>query len=87
VGAHVDAKRYLTATNPGYGQRLSPASVATLRLQGGPMTPEEAAEYGQNPELRDALRLRSWDEMAKDAAWTGPGVEEYRGMMELHLAG
>jgi putative nucleotidyltransferase with HDIG domain len=35
---HVDAKRYLVATNAAYCSRLSPASQATLLLQGGPMT-------------------------------------------------
>jgi len=85
VGGHVDAKRYLTATNPGYMERLSPASVETLRLQGGPMTDEDLAAYGAQPELRDMLRLRSWDEMAKDSAWTGPDLESYRAMLIRQL--
>ncbi len=33
VGSHVQAKRYLTAANPAYAARLSPASQETLRLQ------------------------------------------------------
>jgi len=74
VGGHVDAKRYLTATNHGYMERFSPASVETLRLQGGPMTDEDLAAYGAQPELRDMPRLRSWNEMARDSAWTGPGI-------------
>jgi hypothetical protein len=41
VRHHVPAKRYLCATDPGYFARLSPASVLTLKLQGGPM---DAAE-------------------------------------------
>lgn len=86
VGAHVDAKRYLTATNEGYFERLSPASVETLRLQGGPMSTEDAAAYAADPNLRDKLRLRSWDEMAKDPDWAGPGIEDYRAMMLRHLA-
>lgn len=85
VGGHVDAKRYLTATNPDYLKRLSPASVETLSLQGGPMTSEEAARFAGQQELKDVLRLRAWDELAKDAAWTGPGLESYREMMLHHL--
>ena len=39
VRLHVAAKRYLCATEPGYFGLLSPESVRTLALQGGPMTP------------------------------------------------
>ena len=85
VGGHVDAKRYLTAVNPGYLARLSPASVETLRLQGGPMNESSAAEFAVVPELRDILRLRSWDEMAKDPKWEGPRLESYREMLARHL--
>ena len=38
VRLHVPAKRYLCATDPDYFRMLSPASVHTLGLQGGPMT-------------------------------------------------
>jgi phosphonate degradation associated HDIG domain protein len=85
VGGHVDAKRYLTSTNAGYMDRLSEASKETLVLQGGPMTVEEAAEFGSEPELRDILRLRSWDEMAKDPEWDGPRLESYRGALLAYL--
>jgi phosphonate degradation associated HDIG domain protein len=87
AGGHVDAKRYLTATSPAYLGRLSAASLETLLLQGGPMTPEEAARFASQPELNDILRLRTWDEMAKDPHWRGPGLEAYRGRLILHLAG
>lgn len=85
VGAHVDAKRYLTATNAGYMERLSPASQETLRLQGGPMDESSAAAFALDPDLRDKLRLRAWDESAKDRAWRGPGIGEYRDIMLRHL--
>ena len=38
VRMHVDAKRYLCAVEPDYRQQLSPASLVSLALQGGPMT-------------------------------------------------
>jgi len=85
VGGHVDAKRYLTATNPAYLERLSPASRETLRLQGGPMTAEEAGAFALDPDHGDMLRLRAWDEMAKDPAWRGPGIETYRGTLIRYL--
>lgn len=87
VGGHVDAKRYLTAANPGYLERLSPASMETLRLQGGPMSPADLEAFAAEPALRDILRLRSWDELAKDPNWEGPGLETYRDMMLRHLDG
>lgn len=85
VGSHVDAKRYLTATNPQYMECLSPASKETLVLQGGPMTSDEAVTFADAPELRDILRLRSWDEMAKDPAWVGPGLDSYRDRLTNYL--
>ena len=45
VRLHVAAKRFLVATEPDYAARLSAASVHTLRLQGGPMAPDEAREF------------------------------------------
>ncbi len=86
VGGHVDAKRYLTATQPGYYDKLSVASRETLRLQGGPMPPEEAAHFGAAAELKDILRLRTWDELAKDPTWQGPSLESYRPLLIRHLA-
>lgn len=86
VGGHVDAKRYLTATNTGYAERLSAASKQTLELQGGPMDAEAASDFAAQPDLRDMLRLRTWDELAKDPAWSGPELEEYREPVIRHLS-
>src|SRR5216683_1655258 len=44
VRLHVLAKRYLCAVEPDYLAQLSPASVHTLELQGGPLTDVEARE-------------------------------------------
>lgn len=85
VGGHVDAKRYLTATDTSYRERLSAASQDTLRLQGGPMDEASAQAFAREPELRDMLRLRAWDEMAKDPDWEGPPVASYREMLIRHL--
>lgn len=86
VGGHVDAKRYLTATNAAYMNKLSPASQETLRLQGGPMPEGDWASFAGDPDSRDMLRLRSWDEMAKDPGFQVPGLETYRDMMDRHLS-
>jgi [1-hydroxy-2-(trimethylamino)ethyl]phosphonate dioxygenase len=49
VRLHVAAKRYLCATDPGYFGKLSPASVATLKLQGGPMAPPKPPSSNGTP--------------------------------------
>jgi predicted HD phosphohydrolase len=62
----VPAKRYLVAVDPAYHAGLSEASVRSLRVQGGPMTPEEAAEFEAHEWAEDAIALRRWDDAAKD---------------------
>jgi phosphonate degradation associated HDIG domain protein len=69
VGLHVQAKRYLVATNPAYHARLSADSVRSLALQGGPMSESETVDFCASAWAEDALRLRSWDEAAKRAEW------------------
>ena len=65
VRAHADAKRYLCSVDPGYYETLSKGSRRTLELQGGIMTPDEAARAEAHPWWRDAVRLRRWDDEAK----------------------
>jgi phosphonate degradation associated HDIG domain protein len=65
VRLHVAAKRYLCATDDTYFGKLSPASVHTLSLQGGPMSKEEIAEFERNPHFREAVQVRLWDEGGK----------------------
>ncbi len=45
VRMHVAAKRYLCATDAGYLSLLSPASVQSLELQGGPFSEVEAHAF------------------------------------------
>ncbi|MBC7927720.1 MAG: HDIG domain-containing protein [Bryobacteraceae bacterium] len=86
VNGHVDAKRYLTATNPDYVARLSPASTRTLLLQGGPMSSEQADNFRTDPLFRDKLQLRSWDEQAKNPNAIVPPLAHYRAMLERHFS-
>ncbi len=69
VALHVQAKRYLVTTLSGYGARLSEDSQRSLALQGGPMRAEEVESWRPHAHAEDALRLRVWDDRAKDAAW------------------
>jgi predicted HD phosphohydrolase len=77
VSGHVAAKRYLVAAREGYWMRLSEASQRTLELQGGPMTKDEAAAFEAHPHFSDLLRLRAWDEQAKNPNAKVPGLETY----------
>lgn len=66
VRLHVAAKRYLCAVEPGYTGRLSPASVYTLGVQGGPMSAAETARFEALPSASEACRVRRWGDDAKD---------------------
>jgi len=77
VRLHVSAKRYLCATDPTYFGKLSPASVHTLSLQGGPMNAEEVAEFRRNPFHEEAVRVRIWDEGGKVADMKTRAFRDY----------
>ncbi|KNH28264.1 phosphohydrolase [Pseudomonas syringae] len=66
VEYHVQAKRYLTLKEPGYYERLSEASRRTLEYQGGVMTTAEAEAFERDPLCAVSLRMRQWDELAKE---------------------
>jgi [1-hydroxy-2-(trimethylamino)ethyl]phosphonate dioxygenase len=85
VRLHVPAKRYLCAVEPEYQQQLSPASVQSLALQGGPMSEDEIREFEQHPYYREAVRLRRWDDMAKIPGLEVPGLSHYRPRLEAAI--
>lgn len=78
IRMHVAAKRYLCFAEPEYMQSLSPASIESLKLQGGAMTSVEAEEYLATPHARDAVELRRADDAAKIAGLDVPGLGTYR---------
>lgn len=86
VRLHVDAKRYLCATDPSYMSQLSEPSVISLRLQGGPMNPDEVAEFRLNPFHDRAVRLRRWDDAAKIPALPTPPVEHFAQFLDSAAA-
>jgi phosphonate degradation associated HDIG domain protein len=77
VRLHVPAKRYLCATDPGYFALLSEASVVTLKLQGGPMSPAEVAAFEREPFHREAVLVRRCDERGKVQGLGTAGLAEY----------
>jgi gamma-butyrobetaine dioxygenase len=78
---HVAAKRYLCATEPGYAATLSPASVYTLGVQGGPMQGAELEEFTASPYAADAVRVRRWDDQAKDPQAGAPEFTHFRPLL------
>jgi gamma-butyrobetaine dioxygenase len=82
VRLHVAAKRYLCTAEPGYLALLTPASVYTLSLQGGPMSAAEAAGFQANQYADGAVAVRRWDDEAKDPAADVPGIDWYRPLLE-----
>ena len=84
IRLHVDAKRYLCARGAGamsgaeYLARLSADSVRSLALQGGPHTAAEADAFEATPHAADALRLRLWDDAAKEEGRPTPSLEHYQ---------
>ena len=65
VENHVRAKRYLTYKFPYYYESLSEASKKTLEFQGGVMGVAEAEVFEKDPLFQTSIRMRQWDELAK----------------------
>ena len=82
VRLHVPAKRYLCATDSSYFDKLSAASVVTLKLQGGPMTPSETAAFETRPYWREAIRVRQWDDEGKVAGLRTPDFSSYAALID-----
>ena len=77
VRLHVAAKRYLCTVESDYFGKLSPDSVRSLELQGGLMSADELEGFRANPYHAEAVRLRRYDEAAKDPRATTPDFDHY----------
>jgi len=82
VKLHVAAKRYLCATDAQYLAQLSPASLESLRVQGGPMTDTELDAFEEERFFSQAVTLRHWDDRAKTENLAVPGLDSYRSTIE-----
>ena len=85
IRLHVAAKRYLCATDAGYLARLSPASVGSLAVQGGPMSTAEVEAFESSPYHLDAVKLRCYDDDGKVAGLTIRPAADYRADLEAQL--
>jgi phosphonate degradation associated HDIG domain protein len=77
IRLHVPAKRFLCWQNPEYLGELSPASLESLALQGGPMSEREARAFLDDPFARAAVELRRWDDEAKVPGLAVPPAVHY----------
>ena len=77
IKLHVDAKRYLCQANPTYHAKLSDDSKRSLALQGGIFSAEQAAAFIDQSGARDAVMLRQWDDLAKQADLATPPLSHF----------
>lgn len=82
VRLHVDAKKFLVATDSEYFKKLSEASRLTLRIQGGALTAEQCVRFLELPFAREAIQLRLWDDAAKVRGKTNTSLERFRAAVE-----
>jgi phosphonate degradation associated HDIG domain protein len=81
VRLHVAAKRYLCATEPEYAGILSPGSVHSLNRQGGTMEPSELVGFEAEPHAPAAIRVRRWDDAAKEPDAPVPPFDHFRPLL------
>ncbi len=83
---HVEAKRYLCFKDPDYYEKLSVASKATLEFQGGKMTQNEAVRFENDPLFILSIKMREWDETAKEENVQLFDLEKLKGICRQILA-
>lgn len=82
IALHVQAKRFLVATEPAYLATLSAGSRHSLAVQGGPMSPQECEEFIAQPGAADAVTLRRWDDNGKVEGLAVKPFAAYRPILE-----
>lgn len=85
VRLHVAAKRYLCTTDEAYLGELSPASVLSLKLQGGTMSAAEVEAFRLHPHCAAAVSLRRWDDAAKVPHLATPNLEHFAAHLDRAL--
>jgi len=77
IELHVDAKRYLCATRPGYHDALSVDSKRSLVLQGGVFDADASQAFIAQPHAAQAVNVRLWDDLAKVAGAPTPSLAHF----------
>ncbi len=86
VENHVQAKRYLTFKYPEYYHSLSDASKKTLEFQGGVMDQSEADIFERDSLFETSIRMRKWDELAKEINIALINLEEIKSRARMVLS-
>ena len=81
---HVIAKRYLSR-NKKYYNRLSNASIVSLKLQGGPLNSKEAKSFEKEEFFKEAIKLRKFDEEAKKVGFKIKDIIQYKDLLKASL--
>ena len=82
IRMHVDAKRYLCWAEASYWASLSDASKDSLVKQGGIFSQAQAEAFIVQPFAPEAVRLRRYDDLAKDPAKTVPDLSHYADQLQ-----
>lgn len=85
VQSHVQTKRYLVFKSKNYRLKLSPASLSTFLLQGGPMTPQEAQKFERDPLFRAKVALRNFDDRSKVVGLEVAPLSTYEPLLKRHF--
>ncbi len=81
---HVIAKRYLSRDKK-YYNKLSEASIVSLKLQGGLLNNKEAKAFEKEEFFKDAIQLRKFDEAAKKIGVKIKDIIQYKNLLKASL--
>ena len=81
---HVLAKRYL-ARDKKYYNRLSEASIVSLKLQGGLLNSKDAKSFEKEEFFKDSIKLRKFDEAAKKIGIKIKDIIDYKDLLKSSL--
>jgi phosphonate degradation associated HDIG domain protein len=81
IRMHVAAKRWLVARDPAYHAALSPSSVRSLVVQGGPMSEAECTAFEGEAGFVGAVAVRRWDDAGKDPELVVPPFAHWLGLL------
>ena len=78
------AKRYL-ARDKKYYNRLSEASITSLKLQGGLLNNKEAKLFEKEEFFKESIKLRKFDESAKKVGVKIKNITDYKNLLKAFL--
>ena len=81
---HVEAKKYLSRDKR-YFDSLSEASKISLKLQGGAMSDLEVKKFEKNKNYENAIKLRKFDEGAKQKNIKLKKIEDYKKLLSSKI--